>query len=311
MKTENKLSTIFGLFLVIMAAVSINVSAMPGDVNGDGTITMSDANAVVNYFLATTKPNDFDMTAGDVNGDGSITMSDANQIVNMFLSGNTGDPANGHEYVDLGLSVKWATCNVGAEHPQDYGDHFAWGETKPKSDYSWETYKYGEGSNTVTKYNDNESYGTVDKKRKLDPSDDAARAYLGGAWRMPTYDEQSELFTGCYWEWTDNYNNTNVKGFIVYKVDEANSSDKGKKKTKNGGYTPSGRYSPAGNVHIFLPAAGWRSNSSIYDVGLSGHYLSATLHSTYFAERFYFRSTGVAMNNCGRSQGHSVRAVLP
>ena len=69
MKTENKLNRIFGLFLVLTTALSMNVSAMPGDVNGDGTVTMSDANVVVNYYLATTKPSDFNMTAGDVNND--------------------------------------------------------------------------------------------------------------------------------------------------------------------------------------------------------------------------------------------------
>lgn len=59
-----------------------------------------------------------------------------------------------HEYVDLGFSVKWATCNVGATKPEEYGDYFAWGETTPKSTYDWETYKYCNGSfDSLTKYN--------------------------------------------------------------------------------------------------------------------------------------------------------------
>ena len=92
----------------------------------------------------------------------------------------------GHEYVDLGLSVKWATCNVGASKPEEYGDYFAWGETQPKSNYDWNTYKWCNGSNdTQTKYNTKSNYGTVDNKTTLDLSDDAACANWGGNWRMP------------------------------------------------------------------------------------------------------------------------------
>ena len=84
---------------------------------------------------------------------------------------------NGYAYVDLGLSVKWATCNVGASSPEGYGDYFAWGETTIKSTYNWSTYKYCNGSSsTLTKYNTKSSYGTIDNKTKLDLSDDAARA---------------------------------------------------------------------------------------------------------------------------------------
>ena len=94
---------------------------------------------------------------------------------------------NGHDYVDLGLSIKWATCNVGASSPEEYGDYFAWGETEPKSIYDWSTYKYCNGSETtLTKYNYSNIYGTVDNKTTLEMSDDAARANWGGGWRMPT-----------------------------------------------------------------------------------------------------------------------------
>lgn len=70
----------------------------------------------------------------------------------------------GHNYVDLGLSVRWATCNVGAEKPEEYGNYYAWGETATKTTYSWGTYAYGSADNVLTKYNTDSHYGTVDKK---------------------------------------------------------------------------------------------------------------------------------------------------
>ena len=86
-----------------------------------------------------------------------------------------------HEAVDLGLSVKWATCNVGADTPEGYGDYFAWGETSPKSTYNASTYLWCNGSITaLTKYN------TVDNKIVLDLADDAAHVIWGDSWRMPT-----------------------------------------------------------------------------------------------------------------------------
>ena len=95
---------------------------------------------------------------------------------------------NGHEYVDLGLSVKWATCNVGAENPWDYGDYFAWGETEPKSMYG--------PDNSVT--NEMEDISDISG----DPEYDAARANWGGTWRLPTEEEITEIMDNCTWEWT-------------------------------------------------------------------------------------------------------------
>ncbi len=107
------------------------------------------------------------------------------------------------EAVDLGLSVKWATMNIGANSPEEYGDYFAWGETVPKSEYSSKTYKWCQGSDeTLTKYNDDSSRGIVDNKTTLEFDDDAARANWGGTWRMPTYHELAELESKCTWIWT-------------------------------------------------------------------------------------------------------------
>lgn len=91
--------------------------------------------------------------------------------------------------IDLGLSVKWATCNVGAESPEDYGSYYAWGETEEKSNYTWESYKYTGGFNNIGSNISGTSY-------------DVAHVKWGGSWRMPTFDEIVELCDKCSWEWT-------------------------------------------------------------------------------------------------------------
>ncbi len=123
---------------------------------------------------------------------------------------------NGHEYVDLGLSVKWATCNIGATSANNYGSYFAWGETTSKSSYTWQNYKWyaGEYRHNAQyvgdydwtyymqkKYVTDSRYGSVDNKRRLDLSDDAANANWGGRWRTPTVTEANELSVNCTWEW--------------------------------------------------------------------------------------------------------------
>ena len=198
---------------------------------------------------------------------------------------STPTPAStgGHEYVDLGLSVKWATCNVGANKPEDYGDYFAWGETKPKSTYNWSTYKWCRGSNdTQTKYNTKGSYGTVDNKKTLELSDDAARANWGGSWRMPTDAEWTELREKCKWTLTTQ---NGVKGYKVTSKSNGNS--------------------------IFLPAAGYRHVSSLYDAGSDGDYWSSSLTSGSPNDAWYvyFYSSNVYRYYYNRYYGFSVRPV--
>lgn len=195
-----------------------------------------------------------------------------------------GGNTNGHEYVDLGLSIKWATCNVGASKPEDYGDYYAWGETVTKSDYSWATYKWCNGSSsTMTKYCTSSSYGKVDNKTVLDPEDDAAHVKWGGNWRMPTREEQDELRTKCTWTWTSQNG--------VY----------GRKVT-----------GPNGNS-IFLPAAGCRFGGGLGDAGSNGYYWSSSLlsGSSDFAYDLYFSSGYVDWVYNYRYEGRSVRAVCP
>lgn len=93
-----------------------------------------------------------------------------------------------YEYVDLGLSVKWAAYNIGAENPWDYGDYFAYGETKTKEEYTWE--------NSLT-------YEQLIGNFAGDPEYDAAAANWGGSWRLPTKTEVTELIENCDWEWTE------------------------------------------------------------------------------------------------------------
>ena len=109
---------------------------------------------------------------------------------------------NGYAYVDLGLpsGLLWATCNVGANHPEDYGFYFAWGETTPKDYYDWNTYQYANGTSwedpQLTKYCNVSGYGYngfIDNLTTLLPEDDAATANCGSGWRMPTKDDFQEL----------------------------------------------------------------------------------------------------------------------
>ena len=200
-------------------------------------------------------------------------------------SGGTGV----HEYVDLGLpsGLKWATCNVGADKPEDYGDYYAWGETATKSDYTWSTYIWCNGSyNTLTKYNNNSSYGTVDNKTVLDLEDDAARANWGGTWRMPTTEEWKELYDNTESEWTDDYNNTDVAGRVFT--------------SKNNGKT------------LFLPAAGNRFGTDVNNAGSYGNYWSSSLYSSgpHYACYMYFLSCYVTPQSYYfRYFGYTVRPV--
>lgn len=214
---------------------------------------------------------------------------------------------NGHEWVDLGLTsgTKWATCNVGADKPEEYGNYYAWGETTTKSTYNWNTYKYGtynydEDYSTLTKYN------LSDNKTTLDLSDDAAYVNWGGKWRMPTVDQWNELENQCYWVWTNSYNGSNIAGWIVSKA--KSSSDKGLKIYD--GETPSSSYS-LNDAHIFLPAAGSRNDGDLDGIGAEGYYWSSSRNAIKPSDSWYvyFCSNYVDYGDY-RSSGQSVRAVI-
>ena len=192
---------------------------------------------------------------------------------------------NGHECVDLGLpsGTKWATCNVGADKPEEFGNHYAWGETETKEDYSWSTYKWCNGSyDKITKYCSNSSYGRVDNKRKLELSDDVARKQWGSSWRLPTKAEFEELLNNCTWTWTEQ---NGVKGYKVTSKKNGNS--------------------------IFLPAAGWRGGTSLSYQGTYGNYWSSTPResNSNHAYSLYFSSGYHRTDWNDRNYGQSVRPV--
>jgi len=115
--------------------------------------------------------------------------------------------------VDLGLSVKWASVNIGAEVETDYGDRYAWGEIAPKTSFTWGNYKWCNGTEySMTKYCTNSSYGTVDNLAILKDEDDAAQVVWGGGWRMPTVEEAQELRDNCTWV---TETNNGVKGYRI------------------------------------------------------------------------------------------------
>ena len=177
--------------------------------------------------------------------------------------------------IDLGLSVKWASCNVGADSPEEYGDYFAWGETTTKSSYT--------DSNGVTYglyISELESRSIIDADGNLTAAYDAATANWGDNWRMPTLDEMMELIENCTWKWT----------------------------TQNGvnGYKVTG---PNGNS-IFLPAAGYRYGTSFDDAGSRGYYWPATpFSSRRLAYYLSFSSDHHGYSDFYRSRGHTVRPV--
>ena len=192
-----------------------------------------------------------------------------------------------HEYVDLGLSVKWATCNLGATNPEDYGDYFAWGETTAKSNYDWTTYKWCNGSyNTLTKYNTDLSCGTVDNKTMLDLADDAAAQNWGYGWRMPTQAEWQELYDNTTSVWTTQ-NGVYGRLFTGTKPD----------------YT---------GVTLFLPAAGYRDGTSLYGAGSIGHFWSGSLYSdnpNYACSMLFYSGYVTPQSGLTRCIGFTMRPV--
>lgn len=209
--------------------------------------------------------------------------------------------------VNLGLSVCWATCNVGASSPEQKGNLYAWGETEPKTSFGWANYKWANGTfKTLTKYNWDSKYGVVDNLMTLELSDDAAHVALGSSWRTPTKEEYQELFTNCKYEF---YVMNGVTGVLVT--------------SKLEGYTSN---------YIFIPG----TNNDFGTSWSEGRYWTASLKDTGhhgtpdFAELFSFHgsgkydafdewqssmdyslgSSGATDSGTGRSSGHCVRGVI-
>ncbi len=191
------------------------------------------------------------------------------------------------EAVDLGLGVLWATFNVGAANPEDYGNYYSWGEIETKNDYSWASYKFANGSqHTLNKYNSNSSCGTVDYNSILDLEDDVAHEQWGDKWRVPTQFEIQQLIDNCTWTWTT------LNGVNGYKVTS----------NKNG-YTDN---------YIFLPAAGAQDNLEISETETTGHYWSSTLYKDEpnTASSIKFNQGSYLCENSDRCKGFTIRPVM-
>ncbi len=191
--------------------------------------------------------------------------------------------SNWHEFVDLGLSVKWATMNIGAEKISDHGGYFAWGERSSKDDYTWSAYKHGSSADDLTKYS------FTDNILRLKPEDDAAAVNWGGAWRMPTSSEWEELCNkcNCTWEWTS------IEETPGYRIT-----------SKKAGYT---------DKCIFLPAAGYFRGHAIEGAEKSAYYWSSTRNEP-FPDRalcLYFIPNFIGIGNNGfRNGGFTIRPVI-
>ena len=196
-----------------------------------------------------------------------------------FVSCKRTSTYNGHEYVDLGLSVKWATCNVGAQNPEDYGNYYAWGEIRPKTIYTWKGYRFlTSGSERLSdfKFSKYDPDDIILKKTVLEPADDVANVEWGGDWRMPTKEEIEELTLNCDWVWTTQNGVNGVR--ITSKVE---------------GYT---------DRSIFIPAAGYKDDSKKLFTGETGFLWSST--STDFKQYAYnssFNSHGSFLDNTIRN----------
>lgn len=192
------------------------------------------------------------------------------QIIGFTPLLPTTEYISGHKCTDLGLSVKWATCNVGANNPEEYGGYFAWGEKEEKSSYSWKTYDYCSGSSSTCEDIGKDISGT---------QYDAAREIMGSYWTIPTKEEMDELRTKCDWVWTSE------NGVSGYKV-----------------------FGGTGN-YIFLPTAGYKTTSLKYG-GTNGYYMTATQYKTADAAHdLEFTNSKRTLSYSMRSCGVSIRAI--
>jgi len=245
------------------------------------------SNILLNNILLYTDMKNL-LTTNDYN---SLETVDYNRVIYDNLNELVYIQKPLYDFVDLGLSVDWATFNVGATKPEEYGLYFAWGETEGYSDvtdskqFAWSDYKLCNGSsNTLTKYNNNDSYGEVDNLITLELSDDAA--YVSdNTCRMPTSGECQELISNTTTAWTSVNGVNGVQ--LTSKLD---------------GYT---------DKSIFIPAAGFVYDGSLRDVGSIGYIWSSSLSSgsPSNAHSMYSISIRVNIGNNDRYYGFSVRPV--
>ena len=281
-------------------AVVAALNAMKAQIEALGTGQAGIVNAINNTTAAI---NSLIAAVNSGNADTAAALAQIIQKLEELKDKIGGGGGSTEEYVDLGLpsGIKWAKRNLGASKPSDYGHYYAWGETEPKTDYTWATYKWMQAGQSdwkhITKYTvaDGQTEGIWydaggtfigDNKTTLEAADDAATRKLGSPWRMPTLVEIRELLdaNNCTWTWTTQ------DGKNGYEV-----------KSKTNGNS------------IFLPAAGYRGGSALYYAGSGGYFWSCSLDAarSYCARNLGFDSGARGWYHNPRFYGFSVRPVRP
>ena len=281
-------------------AVVAALNAMKAQIEALGTGQAGIVNAINNTTAAI---NSLIAAVNSGNADTAAALAQIIQKLEELKDKIGGGGGSTEEYVDLGLpsGIKWAKRNLGASKPSDYGHYYAWGETEPKTDYTWATYKWMQAGQSdwkhITKYTvaDGQTEGIWydaggtfigDNKTTLEAADDAATRKLGSPWRMPTLVEIRELLdaNNCTWTWTTQ------DGKNGYEV-----------KSKTNGNS------------IFLPAAGYRGGSALYYAGSGGYFWSCSLDAarSYCARNLGFDSGVHDWYFNDRYYGFSVRPVRP
>ena len=273
-------------YIVVLLLLSVSFTAHAegyprGDVDRDGSVNISDVTCLIDNLLK-------GVAYGDVDQDGVVGIADVTSLIDYLLKGTWPDdpvtPPDDHEWVDLGLpsGTLWATCNLGATSPEEYGDYFAWGEVEPKEVYDWSTYKWCNGADsTLTKYCIDGACGIVDNKTVLDPEDDAAYVNWGPSWRMPTMEQLLELKNICT---TQRLEINGVMGALIT--------------------------GPNGNT-VFFPLAGQINGSEYERVGNYGYFWSTDIFSddSNVARYIYFNGAYFTAWNRYRYFGFTIRAV--
>lgn len=225
---------------------------------------------------------DSEVTKKEGSSDGNTKEDDENSRIDQNEQIPT--PYEEHICVDFGLSVHWASCNVGAHLPEEFGDYYAWGEISTKEKYTEDNYKWFDttknkesGCYPLTKYNSDDNYGYVDNKSVLDDADDVATVKWGKGWRIPTYKEWNELRKKCSWKWVC------LRDVYGYQVT-----------------------SPINNNSIFLPVAG--EGSAQYR---EGHYWASTIKDGNCANSIDFDNHAKQLDYYAgwRMCGYSVRPI--
>ncbi len=259
------------LLFLMMSAVFFTIAAsdyVRGDCNQDGNVSIADVTSLIDYLLSE-DASLINLDAADTNKDGNISISDISSLLDYLLAGSWPDeptpPDDEGYYVDLGLpsGTLWATMNVGASSPEDFGYFLAWGETEPKDveTYTWSGYKWCEGNvYSFTKYNRG-FYGIYDGKSELDPEDDAAYVHYPNG-RTPTREQIHELIYYCDAYWTQI---NGVKGYKLQSIFNHNTI-----------FLPIGGFIEDGIDQDSFSFYWSRNLSERYDENASSMYLSET-----------------------------------